>query len=88
MRARVVVRLRPGVLDPQGATIQKALAGLGFSEVRELRVGKVLELVLDETDPSRAAARLDEMCRRLLANPVVEEYSCEVDDTGGDAART
>lgn len=78
MKARIVVRLRPGVLDPQGATIRKALEGLGFPEVRDLRVGKLLELDLDETDPTRAVARLDEMCRRLLANPVVEDYSCEV----------
>jgi phosphoribosylformylglycinamidine synthase subunit PurS len=78
MRARVLVRLRPGVLDPQGTTIRRALEGLGFPEVRDLRVGKVMELELDETDRSRAVARLEEMCRRLLANPVIEEYACEV----------
>jgi phosphoribosylformylglycinamidine synthase len=80
LRARVFVRLRPGVLDPQGVTIRRALEGLGFPEVRELRVGKVLELTLDETDRARAEARLEEMCRRLLANPVIEDYSYEVDD--------
>ena len=78
MKARIFVRLRPGVLDPQGVTIQKALEGLGFPEVRDLRVGKVLELTLEETDRARAQARLDEMCRKLLANPVIEDYSCEV----------
>ena len=78
MRARIVVRLRPGILDPQGTTIQRALEGLGFPEVRDLRVGKVLEMTLDETDPARARARLDEMCRKLLANPVIEDYTCEV----------
>jgi phosphoribosylformylglycinamidine synthase len=78
MRARIVVRLRPGVLDPQGTTIQRALEGLGFPEVRDLRVGKVLEMTLDETDAARARHRLDEMCRRLLANPVIEDYTCEV----------
>jgi phosphoribosylformylglycinamidine synthase len=81
VRARIVVRLRPGVLDPQGATIRKALEGLGFPEVRDLRVGRLLELTLDETDRTRARARLDEMCRRLLANPVVEDYACEVDES-------
>ena len=86
MKARIVVRLRPGVLDPQGVTIQKALEGLGFPEVRDLRVGKVLELTLDETDRARALARLDEMCRRLLANPVIEQYSCEVEDAGESRA--
>ena len=79
MKARIVVRLRPGILDPQGATIRRALEGLGFPEVRDLRVGKLLELTLDEADPARARARLDEMCRKLLANPVVEDYTCEVD---------
>ena len=79
MRARIVIRLRPGVLDPQGTTIRKALESLGFPEVRELRVGKVLELILDETDRARARARLDEMCRKLLANPVIEDYSIEVE---------
>lgn len=88
MKARIVVRLRPGVLDPQGVTIRKALEGLGFPEVRDLRVGKVMELTLDETDRARAQTRLDEMCRRLLANPVVEEYSCEVLDGGEPTTRS
>jgi phosphoribosylformylglycinamidine synthase PurS subunit len=78
MRARIVVRLRPGILDPQGTTIQRALEGLGFPEVRDLRVGKVLEMTLDETDAMRARERLDEMCRKLLANPVIEDYTCEI----------
>lgn len=80
MRARVFVRLRPGILDPQGTTIRRALEGLGFPEVRDLRVGKILELTLEETDQTRARARLDEMCRKLLANPVIEDYSYEVED--------
>ncbi len=84
MRARVFVRLRAGVLDPQGTTIRRALEGLGFPEVRELRVGKILEMTLDETDQARAKARLDEMCRKLLANPVIEDYSYEVE--GGPGA--
>jgi len=86
MRARIVVRLRPGILDPQGTTIQRALEGLGFPEVRDLRVGKVLDLTLDETDAGRARQRLEEMCRKLLANPVIEDYTCEVLD-GDDGGR-
>ncbi len=87
MKARVTVRLRPGVLDPEGATIRKALEGIGFREVRDLRIERVFELTLEEHDRARALARLDEMCRRLLANPVTEEYACEVDETpGGPAA--
>jgi phosphoribosylformylglycinamidine synthase len=79
MKARIVVRLRAGILDPQGATIRKALAGLGFPEVQDLRVGRILELTLAESDRTRAATRLDDMCRRLLANPVIEEYSVDVE---------
>jgi phosphoribosylformylglycinamidine synthase len=86
MRARIVVRLRSGILDPQGTTLQRALDGLGFPEVRELRVGKVLDLTLDESDAERARQRLDEMCRKLLANPVIEDYTCEVLD-GEDGGR-
>jgi phosphoribosylformylglycinamidine synthase len=82
MKARIVVRLRPGVLDPQGTTIQRALEGLGFPEVRDLRVGKVLEMTLDESDAARARERLDGMCRKLLANPVIEDYVCEVVSPG------
>jgi phosphoribosylformylglycinamidine synthase len=78
VKARIVVRLRAGILDPQGTTIRRALEGLGFPEVRDLRVGKVLDLVLDEADPVRARQRLDQMCQRLLANPVIEDYTCEV----------
>jgi phosphoribosylformylglycinamidine synthase subunit PurS len=87
MKARIVVRLRPGILDPQGTTIRRALEGLGFPEVRDMRVGKVLDLTLDETDAGRARQRLDEMCRKLLANPVIEDYSCEVVEGGDDGRR-
>jgi phosphoribosylformylglycinamidine synthase subunit PurS len=83
MKARIVVRLRPGILDPQGTTIRRALEGLGFPEVRDMRVGKLLDLTLDETDAARARQRLDEMCRKLLANPVIEDYTCEVEGEDG-----
>jgi phosphoribosylformylglycinamidine synthase len=86
MKARIVVRLRPGILDPQGTTIRRALEGLGFPEVRDMRVGKLIDLTLDETDAARAHQRLDEMCRKLLANPVVEDYTCEVVE-GDDGRR-
>ncbi len=86
MKARIVVRLRPGILDPQGTTIRRALEGLGFPEVRDMRVGKLIDLTLDETDVARARQRLEEMCRKLLANPVVEDYTCEVVE-GDDGRR-
>ena len=86
MKARIVVRLRSGILDPQGTTIRRALEGLGFPEVRDMRVGKLIDLTLDETDAPPARQRLEEMCRKLLANPVVEDYTCEVVE-GDDGRR-
>jgi phosphoribosylformylglycinamidine synthase len=78
IRARVTVMLKPGVLDPQGKAIGHALANLGFAGVGEVRVGKVIELELAETDPARAKAAAEEMARRLLANTVIESYRAEI----------
>ena len=78
MRARVTVRLRSGVLDPQGMTIQKALVSLGYDEVEGVRQGKVFELEVAATDAAAARVRLEEMGRRLLSNPVVEDFEIEV----------
>jgi phosphoribosylformylglycinamidine synthase subunit PurS len=78
IRARVHVRLKSGVLDPQGRAVADALQGLGFSEALDARVGKVIELDLDETDPVRAKARASEMAAKLLANPVIESFEVEV----------
>ncbi len=78
MKARVLVMPRAGVLDPQGKAVAQALAGLGFEGVEAARQGKVLELELAETDPAAAEAALAAMCERLLANPVVEDYTIEI----------
>lgn len=78
IRARVHVRLKSGVLDPQGRAVADALQGLGYAEALDARVGKVIELDLDETDPARAKARASEMAARLLANPVIESFEVEV----------
>jgi phosphoribosylformylglycinamidine synthase subunit PurS len=78
MKARVHVSLRSGVLDPQGKAIGNALAALGFTGVGDVRQGKLIELELDETDPARARAQVEAMCRRLLANPVIEDYAIEI----------
>jgi phosphoribosylformylglycinamidine synthase PurS subunit len=78
MRARVHVTLKPGVLDPQGAAVQHALGSLGFAEVDGVRVGKVIELELSDTDPEAARERVDAMCRALLANTVIENYDVEI----------
>ena len=78
MKARVTITLKPGVLDPQGRAIQNALGGLGFAGVAGVRQGKVIELDLAETDHEKARAAVEEMCRKLLANLVVEDYAIEI----------
>ncbi|HKC96483.1 MAG TPA: phosphoribosylformylglycinamidine synthase subunit PurS [Methylomirabilota bacterium] len=81
MRARVLVRLKPGIMDVQGAAVKRALAGLGFSELNDVRVGKVIDIDLNEPTTEGARARVGEMCRQLLANPILEDYTIEpVDD--------
>ena len=80
MKVRVLVRLKPGILDVQGAAVKRALAGLGFAEVADLRVGKVIDVELAAATPEVARARAGEMCRQLLANPVLEEYTIEMAD--------
>ena len=74
MRARIHITLKEGVLDPQGKAVGQALSALGFAGVGEVRQGKVIDIDLAETDPGRARESLDAMCRRLLANTVIEDY--------------
>jgi phosphoribosylformylglycinamidine synthase len=76
MKARVTVSLKPGVLDPQGRAIAHALEGLGFSSVRDARVGKVIEL---EVAPGTSDAEVAEMARKLLANTVIESFRVEME---------
>jgi phosphoribosylformylglycinamidine synthase len=78
MKARVEITLKPGVLDPQGKAIGQALSGLGFEGVEEVRQGKLIELDLAETDPEKARAEVEAMCRKLLANPVIERYEVHI----------
>ena len=78
MKAFVRVKLKEGVLDPQGKAIGNALAGLGFTGIGEVRQGKLIELELSETDLARARERVEAMCRELLANPVIEDYTIEL----------
>ncbi|MFN8642049.1 MAG: phosphoribosylformylglycinamidine synthase subunit PurS [Candidatus Binatia bacterium] len=79
MRAKVYVTLKPGVLDPAGKAIEHALHTLGFEEAHDVRLGKYIELHID-ADAARVSGRVDEMCRRLLANGVIEDYRFEVGD--------
>jgi len=74
MKATVRIMLKTGVLDPQGKAIEHALSALGFSGVGEVRQGKLITLELDETDPARAEEQVREMCEKLLANTVIEDY--------------
>jgi phosphoribosylformylglycinamidine synthase len=78
LKARVHVTLKSGVLDPQGKAIGHALESLGFSNVGEVRQGKVIDLELDETDAERARSQVEAMCQKLLANTVIENYDIEL----------
>lgn len=78
MKAKVTIRLKAGVLDPQGKAIEGALASLGFTGVANVRQGKVIELDLAEPDPAVARAEVEAMCERLLANTVIETYDIEI----------
>jgi phosphoribosylformylglycinamidine synthase len=85
VKARVYVTYRRGILDPQGNAVARALAALGFNEVDDVRIGKLIDIELRTTDRASAERMLDDMCRRLLANPVIEEYRYQVLD-GAEAA--
>ncbi|PLX37198.1 MAG: phosphoribosylformylglycinamidine synthase [Hyphomicrobiales bacterium] len=78
MKARITVTLKNGVLDPQGKAIEKALGALGFDGVDGVRQGKVIDIELTETDRAKAEAALTEMCEKLLANTVIENYSIDI----------
>ncbi len=79
MKARVVVTLKTGVLDPQGQAIEGALSSLGFGGVDAVRQGKVFDLEVAETDPAKAEAAIRDMCEKLLANTVIENYTITLD---------
>lgn len=78
MKAKVHVTLKNGVLDPQGKAVQTALGGLGFDGVEDVRQGKFIELELATSDRAAAETLVDEMCKKLLANTVIENYTIEI----------
>lgn len=80
MRARVAVRLKPAILDPQGKTVNQALLQLGYSEVTGVRIGKLIELDLDGADRVALQSRVEEMSRKLLSNPLVEDFEIQFAD--------
>jgi phosphoribosylformylglycinamidine synthase len=76
---RIDVTHLPGVLDPQGATVERALPALGYANVRAVSIAKTIRLELDAPSEEDARAQVDEMCRRLLANPVIERYTIGIE---------
>lgn len=80
MRATVLVRPKPGILDPQGQAVEGSLRDLGFS-VADARVGRVVDLDIDTDDATEARAAVERMCEQLLANPLIESYTIELDST-------
>ena len=80
MKARVLIRPKEGILDPQGQAVERALPALGFRGVSGVRVGRLIELEVE--DP----ARVEEMCERLLANPLIEDYEVLLGEPAADAA--
>lgn len=74
MKVRVYVRLKPGVLDVQGKAVEQGLRGLGYSDVSEVRVGKLIELEVEASSLEVAKPKVEEMCKTLLANTVIENF--------------
>ena len=77
MKATVLVRPKPGILDPQGEAVESSLRQLGFA-VAGARIGRVVDLELEEGDPEQARTELERMCEQLLANPLIESYEIEL----------
>ena len=82
MNVRVYITPKQGILDPQGATVERALPNLGFAGVSGVRIGKFIEFALDPEGKTaeQAEAEVDEMCRKLLANPIIEDFTFAVDE--------
>jgi phosphoribosylformylglycinamidine synthase len=78
MKVTVEITRRPEIADPQGTTIQRALHDLGHNEVMSVRVDRVIHLEVEGEDPSQVQARVEDMCREVLANPVLEDFTVEV----------
>ena len=76
---QVEVRLRPGIADPQGSTIERSLPTLGFDGIRDVRVGKSIRFVIEAADEAAARAEVDDLCGRFLTNPVIEDSSVTVE---------
>ncbi|HEC75786.1 MAG TPA: phosphoribosylformylglycinamidine synthase, purS protein [Thermoplasmatales archaeon] len=80
LKAKIDIRLKRGIVDPEGKNITKALNLLHFKEVKKVKVVKSIEVFIDEEDKDRARERVEEMCKKLLTNPVIHDYSIEIED--------
>ena len=81
MKVKIYITLKEGVLDPQGKAVEHALRGLGFEDVEGVRQGKLIELDLTDTDHKSARKRVADMCEKLLANTVIENYDIEISES-------
>lgn len=79
-KATITVRLKSSVLDPQGSAVKGSLHSLGFADVEEVRIGKTMEVWLNSTDAAAAREQVEAMCRKLLANPVIENYEFQLEE--------
>jgi len=86
MIAKIAVMPKPVLNDPQGATVRQGLNALGFHDVSEVRVGKLIEVTLEAAGEDEARPRVEEMCRKLLANGVIEDFTFELTTDGGPVA--
>lgn len=80
MRVKIFISFKEGVLDPQGKAVERSLHSLGYEEVRDVRMGKYLEIELEASSRAAAETRVREMCDKLLANPVIEDYRFEIEE--------
>jgi phosphoribosylformylglycinamidine synthase len=79
-KARVIITLKTTIMDAQGQTVERALHNLGYQGVRDLRIGKYVEMELNGAPRDQLSAQLDEMCRKLLANPIIEDFRLEIEE--------
>ncbi len=80
MKAKIYITLKKGVLDPQGKTVNRALYGMGYGEVADVRIGKFMEVELNSSSREGAEERIREICEKLLANTVIEDYRFEIEE--------
>ncbi|MEM1514118.1 MAG: phosphoribosylformylglycinamidine synthase subunit PurS [Candidatus Thermoplasmatota archaeon] len=80
IKVRVEIKLKKGIVDPEGKNILKALNLLGFKNIKNVKTSKIVEMLIDEKDENNVAKEVEEMCKKLLVNPVVNDYSVEIEN--------